>query len=57
MTSYKQLRDARIYQEFINRLGKGKLMDLYAQLGIEFYLSENRIRSIIRQEHRRATGN
>ena len=42
-----QRRNKHIKQRFYQLLGKYPLMEIYIQLGYEFYLSERRIREII----------
>ena len=42
-----QRRNQHIKQRFYQLVGKHPIMEIYAQLGYEFYLSERRIREII----------
>ncbi len=44
-----QQRNEHIYSSFLDYLGTAPLMDIYARLAIEFWLSEERIRAIVAQ--------
>ena len=54
MTTQRQQRNQAIYRTFLEMLGTDTVMNIYARLGIRYYLSENRIRAIIKQMQTRS---